>query len=296
LGERANSHSIPFGIANMLIELSSPVSAAEFGIEERLGPFFGSPESPLARVVLRWEECAQPPIPRGDLIYDPGSIWKMYRAGPDWYAALRYSNWGGAVQTQGVLRANPGWDDLTLSEHRTGAVWRGLLLAIAGELLLATKAVLTDGLVLHASGVDDNGQGVVFIGHSGAGKSTQLGLWSQESGVTPMNDDRIVVRVEARGPMCYGAPWGSTANITCNRQVPLSALILLEQAKENNIQRLSPSVSALLLLARTLLPYWDRELMQRAMTNLDAILSCVPVYRLRCRPEPEVVSVVRSVL
>ena len=36
--------------------------------------------------------------------------------------------------------------------------------------------------------------------------------------------------------------------------------------------------------------------MQRAMTNLNAILAHVPVYRLRCRPEKAVIPLVRSVL
>ena len=35
-----NVHNIPITIANILIELTSPLSATELGIEQRLGPFF----------------------------------------------------------------------------------------------------------------------------------------------------------------------------------------------------------------------------------------------------------------
>ena len=128
------------------------------------------------------------------------------------------------------------------------------------------------------------------------GKSTQLGLWNHVPGVTAMNDDRIAVRPNANDAICYGTPWGGTAEIASNHQAPLSALILLEQASENKIQRLSPSTAAPLLLARAFLPYWDRSLMQRAFENLNVLLAHVPVYLLRCRPEPAVVSLVRSVL
>jgi len=85
-------------------------------------------------------------------------------------------------------------------------------------------------------------------------------------------------------------------NIIGNHSAPLSALILLEQAPQNDIKRLSPSAAAPLLLACAFLPYWDGALMQRAMANLNKLLECVPVYLLRCRPEPAVVSLVRSVL
>ena len=105
----ANLHNIPIRIANILVELTSPLSAAELGIEGRLGPFFGSPQNPLARVALRWEESESAPAPCGDLIYDPGSIWKMYRAGPDCYAHLTYHRESQAARAQSVLRANSGW-------------------------------------------------------------------------------------------------------------------------------------------------------------------------------------------
>lgn len=290
-------YNIPITIANILIELISPLSSAELGIEGRLGPFRAEgTDNPSARVTLRWEECIDPPVPRGKLIYDPGSIWKMHRLGSDCYAALMCQNEGRTELAQSVLRANSAWDDLTLIEQRTGRQWQSLLDIGAGELILRTVILFTDGVVFHSSGIDDNGHGIVFVGHSGTGKSTQLGLWSQEPGVIAMNGDRMAIRVEACGPMCYGTPWGGTDNITRNHSAPLSALILLEQAPQNDIKRLSPSAAAPLLLACAFLPYWDGVLMQRAMANLNKLLECVPVYLLRCRPEPAVVSLVRSVL
>ena len=183
-----------------------------------------------------------------------------------------------------------------LIERRSGVNWQSLLNVGAGELLLRTKILLTDGLVFHASGIDDNGRGIVIVGHSGEGKSTQANFWNQVPGALVINEDRIAVRSSESSAMCYGTPWGGTANITHNHSAPLSVLILLEHAQENDIMRLSPSAAAPLLLARALLPYWDGALMQRAMANLNALLERVPVYLLRCRPEPAVVSLVRSVL
>lgn len=294
----SSQHNVPLPkdcfaitIADILLQVQSPLSTTELGIEQRLGPFFGAPDNPVARVSLCWEDSNGAPSQCGELIYDPGSLWRMYRAGEEYYAAISYP--GGM---QGVLRANAAWDDLTLTEQRSGPTWQSLLNIGAGELLLRTRILFTNGLVFHASGIDDNGHGIVFVGHSGAGKSTQAGLWSQVPRVIAMNDDRIAVRPKADGAICYGTPWGGTADITHNHAAPLSALILLEQAAENDIQPLSPSASAPLLLARAFLPFWDRALMERAMANLNTLITRVPVYLLRCRPEPEVISLVRSVL
>jgi radical SAM protein with 4Fe4S-binding SPASM domain len=287
---------ISITIADIEIELISPLSDAELGIVQRLGPFSRATDKPLAHVTVRWNESLGPPVPRGKLIYDPGSIWKMYRDGDDCYAEISYHGEDETAQVQSVLRANPTWDALTLTEQRRGESWQSLLNLGAGELILRTAILFTGGLVFHSSGLDDNGRGIVFVGHSGAGKSTQLEIWSRETGVIAMNDDRIAVRVNEKGAVCYGTPWGGTADIAKNHAAPLCAIIVLEQASENAIEPILPSAAASLLAARAFLPYWDGTLMERAFANLNTILTYVPIYRLRCRPEPAVISLVRSVL
>lgn len=292
----AGVHSIPITIADILIDLQSPLSPGDLGIEARLGDFFGAPKNPITTASLRWEESDHSPRPRGELIYDPGSIWRMYRADGYYYAAIGYPYKNRPVSVQAVLKANSAWDELTLTEQRGIPEWRSLLNIGAGELILRTSILFTRGLVFHASGIDDNGRGIVFVGHAGAGKSTQAGFWSDIPGAIAMNDDRVAVRCNGRGAMCYGTPWGGTADIARNHKAPLSVIILLEQAPENSIEPLSRDISGPMLLARSFLPYWDHSLMELALTNLNAILDCVPVYRLRCRPEPEIISLVRSIL
>ena len=291
-------HRIPVSIAGILINVHSPLDAAELGIEARLGPFItaGEQDNQIARVDLQWRESDRPPSAPGELIYDPGSIWRMYRDGTDYCAELTYHGDGDGAQTHGVLRSNPAWDQVTLTEQRTGGDWHSVFNIGAGELMLRTAILFTGGLVLHASGVDDQGRGIVFIGHSGAGKSTQVGLWMKEPSVIAMNDDRIAVRTDASGSACYGTPWGGTAGVARNHGAPLTALIALEQAAEDSIERVAPDHAARTLASRTFLPYWDARLMARALANLDSLLAAVPVYRLRCRPHREVVSLVRSVL
>jgi hypothetical protein len=289
-------YNISITIADILIEVKSPISASELKIEKRLGPFFQTPDNPIARVSLLWEENADLNSPRAELVYDPGSIWRMYHENGNYYATISYPGDSSAASPQAVLRARSTWDALALTEHRNGATWKSLLNIGAGELILRTKILFADGLVFHAGGIDDNGRGIVLAGHSGAGKSTQVQLWGSVSGVIGMNDDRIAVRADANGAWCYGTPWGGTAGIARNHKAPLSTIFLIEQALENDMQKLHPSVSAPMLLARAFLPYWDRFLMQRAMANMDKILSSTPVYLLRCRPEMEVISLVRSVL
>lgn len=296
----SNSHTISMTIADMQIELQSPLSSAELGIDERLAPFFGSHQNASRRIAIEWKEIEEISLPPGEPVYDPGSIWKMYRKGDTWCAEINYAD-RNLPKTDddllSLLSANPEWDNLVLAERRNGTHWQSALAYGAGELLVRTGILLSGGVVMHASGLDDNGSGIVFVGHSGAGKSTQLGLWQEEPGVIGLNDDRIAVKTGSNGrSICYGTPWGGSSEIATNHSAPLKALILLVQAPENRIERLSASAAATMLACRTFLPYWDKTLMKRAFENLNRILQSTPVYMLRCRPEREVIPIVRSVL
>ena len=307
-------------VARIRIELTTPLSLRELGVERRLRRFVagsqaagapGQATAPLARVAMAWEAMdrawpAGEGSPPGELVFDPGSIWKMYRAGSEFVAAFRYGR-----ERAGELRASADWTRAVLGERRAARPrcatgprraarprWESLLNTGAGELVVRAASVLTGGLVLHASSLDDNGRGLVFVGHSGAGKTTQLALWGGEPGTTPMNDDCTVVRVEpdGRGPMCYGTPWGGLAGIARNHAAPLAAVVILEQAASDYIELLPARTAVPLLAPRAFLPYWDAALMARALANLGAIASAVPVYRLQCRPTPAAVALVRSVL
>jgi hypothetical protein len=229
------------------------------------------------------------------MVYDPGAVWRLFRDGPDSYAAFYYATEEGQAP-RGVLRANAGWNDFVLTEHVAGDDWASLLNVGAGELVFRSQIVQSGGVVFHAAGLDDNARGFVLAGHSGAGKTTQVKLWSCEPGVVAMSDDRIAVRVERSGAWCYGTPWGGTANVGNNHAARLAAIVVLDQGPDNRIERLSPAAAAPLLSARCFLPYWDRTLMTLALATLRVILETVPVYYLVCRPERAVIRLIRSVL
>lgn len=288
------SPDISFRIADILVTLSSPLSVSELGIHNRFRAFYATDRDDdcLTSVLLQWKECENLTLPCGEMVYDFHSFWRMYRTGSDSIAVFM----GDGPRVDCILHANSSWDALTLTECRTGPTWQSLLGGGAGELLIRTKVLQTDGLVFHAAAVDDNGRGVVFVGHSGEGKSTQASLWKGVSGACLINEDRIAVRMKPGGPVCYGLPWAGKSSFALNHQVPLSALVLLEHAPTSRIQLLPPSIAAPLLLARAFLPYWDRALMQTALNTLEALLRSVPVLRLCCRPQPEAVSLVRSML
>ena len=285
-------------IAGLSIGLESRFSPSQLGIEKRLGPFFAASENGAEDVVIHWREGEPTLSSPCDLIYDAGSIWRMYRApgSRPYQALIDYRSDSGTLGAQALIQADPAWDDLEFIERVGGSGWSSLLGLGAGELIVRTRLVFSRGLVFHASGIDDGGRGVLFIGQSGAGKSTQAALWSSVPGVVVMNDDRVAVRIGDAELFCFGIPWGGTLEIARNHKAPVAAIMLLEKADENSISGLPKEAAFPLLVARAFLPYWEAPLLERSLDVLNEIVARVPVYSLRCRPEPGVIPLVRSVL
>jgi hypothetical protein len=282
-------------IADIPIRLESTLTAEELGLERRYGPFLSGPANGETPVTVRWSEGDPNKISVGDLIYDPGSIWRMYQRGRDYVVRLNYAGEDGNTDTQAVVRANPSWDDINVSERRGGPGWQSLLNVGAGEIILRTAVIFRQGLLFHAAGVNDNGRGLLFVGHSGAGKSTQTEMWSKVPGVVAMNDDRMAVRLKDEGAMVYGTPWGGELDISKSHKSPLAAIFILEHAPHNEVRRLDHESVASMLLARSFLPFWDPGLLARCIDVIGELLDAVPVYLLSCRPEPSVIPLVRSV-
>ncbi len=87
--------------------------------------------------------------------------------------------------------------------------------------------VTRDGLSLHASLVEKDGFGVVFLGPSGMGKSTQAKLWEQYLGADFLIGDRPGLRRIDGKWIGFGMPWDGKDAIYRQNAVPIWALVWL---------------------------------------------------------------------
>lgn len=151
-----------------------------------------------------------------------------------------------------------------------------------------------NGIVIHSSALEWDGKGIIFSAPSGTGKSTQVKLWQKYigDGVRVLNDDTPAVCLNNGHPYVFGTPWCGSSFIHCNASAPLQAIVMLEQAQENTISKLSKQDVILRLMPRVLLPYFDQNLMSKAVKIFEKIISTVPVYLLKGKPDREAVEMV----
>lgn len=145
------------------------------------------------------------------------------------------------------------------------------------------------GLLLHGVGVVWQGNGHVFFGPSGAGKTTLAERAVGHAEV--LCDENVVVRIGTQGPELLSTPfWGHSTPPEMiqrvNRRVPLRALYSLEHAADFSLQRLSPA-QAVVALSLTEKVAAERTSSADAwLAVAEHLVQRVPVYRLGVALQP----------
>lgn len=162
------------------------------------------------------------------------------------------------------------------------------------ELVLMHRLALGEGVELHALGlIDDDGSGYLFLGHSGAGKSTTARLWMRHPGVRLLSDDRIIVRRDEGKFRMYGTPWHGDAGVASQGSAPLAAIFLLEQAPQHQILPIGQPQAAAELFARAFLPHYLKPGIEFTLQFLDGLTRSVPSSIFRFAPTDDAVEAIR---
>ena len=155
-------------------------------------------------------------------------------------------------------------------------------------------------LFMHGALIDvpDYG-GIMFIGHSGVGKTTQAVLWSKHRGADIINGDKVFLGLREECPgelLAYGSPWMGSSPYCLNRRVPLKAMIHLTRSDKKGIRLLSELEGLSVFMKATFLPNWDVRLTEQVMDSMNDMLPLVPIYDMSCEPDETALSMVEKAL
>ena len=248
----------------------------------------GDAEADVTLTVTR----GTPRLPSGDVVFDSGGVWRLYREGnrnvftfhspyfqSDPYKTASFDD--DLTRGEVVLAHDipPGDDPLAYP---------------LDELLVAALLGRGAGVELHGVGMIVDGRGYVFVGQSGAGKTTTARLWLKETTPVILSDDRIVVRREPSGGFrMFGTPWHGEAEICAAADAPLEAIYLLEQAPATAVREIEDAEAVARLFACTFPPFYHQHSLGFTITFLGTLAAERVVRALAFTPDA---SAVRAVL
>jgi hypothetical protein len=283
-------------------KLSYRIGGITFGLEAE-GALLLTPERELAAFAVEavscdvnlqvsWADSLR--VPNSTLLFHSGGLWSLF-AEPSGY---RFSF---LAPMLGMTPYKEAWLD---SEFRSGRVLLSRryfdtdrpvypLEYPLDELLMIHRLSRGEGVEVHAVGIsDENGRGHLFLGHSGAGKSTTARLWIDRPGVRILSDDRIILRVQDGQIWMHGTPWHGDAGIASPDCAPLSGIYLLEHGSSNEQFPLAAGRAAAELFTRSFVTHHSADGIQFTLDFLDRVAREVPCSIFQFVPDESAVEAI----
>lgn len=151
------------------------------------------------------------------------------------------------------------------------------------RVLVAYRLLEQGGAVVHSAGVVRDGEALLFVGHSGAGKTT-VSRMSLDCGATVLSDDlNALLPSRADNPVLEALPFTGDlgGGVSAGARFPLRAVMRLEKSPAESLVPLSRAEAVATLLACS--PFVNADPHRRGdlLANLAALAAGLPAYALR---------------
>ena len=160
-----------------------------------LRPFRVGRGAPDINIRVEWVSALGPAV--GRRLFDSGTTWRLYEDAAGFQFDISAPVFGERPYKKLLVDRRFRHATLQMSEESfagSRCAARPLEYPL-DELLIMHRLTQEKAIELHSCGiVRPDGTGNLFVGHSGAGKSTTTRLWTAREDVEVLSDDRIIVR------------------------------------------------------------------------------------------------------
>ena len=267
------SERFAFQIGPVCVALCGEIDPGRWTLDAGHHKFF-SPTA-LPHVTLQ-VECGPTQGRTGKLAFQAGPVASFYRDAAGW--SIRLGEGNGSFPAERVLSldGSGATGQIVMAPDRCpDPETRYPLEYPLEEFLFRHIMAEHDAALVHACGVAWHGAGYLFVGSSGAGKSTTARLW-RSVGATILNDDRIVLEASPDGFRIHPTPWFGEHPEVGGETARLRAIYLLRQGDDVAFERLRPATAAALVLAKSFPPLWDPARMEKTLATVGRVCQDVP--------------------
>jgi len=285
------ANRLAFRVADISFEMAS--NDVRLALEPGLGVFAAEPEGRGVKIAVEW--AAALTTPSKAPLFHSGGLWsafeergglRLYFSAPSLGPAPYKAAWFDRGFTRCEVKLFRPYFDAELPIYP--------LEYPLDELLMIHRLACGEGVEVHAVGiVDEARRGHLFLGHSGAGKSTTARLWRAHSDAGILSDDRIILRLREGRIWMYGTPWHGDAGIASPGCAPLSRIYLLEHSHETALSPVSRGRAAAELLARSFVPHYSPQGLRFTLEFLDRVAREAPCFVFRFLPDQSAVEAIR---
>jgi radical SAM protein with 4Fe4S-binding SPASM domain len=221
--------------------------------------------------------------------------WAIYRQGESWVYL--------GIDSENDIE-NPRLVSIFNDDHSHGSVFSNVIspdvenlpsltLFTSDQILLARVLADRQACYLHSSAIVINGQGLLFVGHSDAGKSTMMKMLREKGEI--LGDDRNIVRRWPDEFRVHGTWSHGELHDASPAQAPLRAIFFIEQAATNELALITDRQEKLgkilshIIKALVTKDWWDKVLALAGQISKE-----IPAYRLKFDKSGKVIDVIKQ--
>ena len=281
-------------IADLTVEVTCDESAFKLGVKDEKEKFIVHDKVPDVRIRTAWGELSEDQV--GDKLFDAGTVWQLYQDNGSYL--FRFHSLAFGPCTYRIARFDRSFSNGEVFLHPdffepgqpVDPLWGPL-----DELLYGTLLARGRGAEIHGCGlIDAQGRGHLFVGKSGAGKTTMARLWQDVPGTTILSDDRIILRKMDGRIWMYGTPWHGEGGMASPKKVLLTRVYFLQKGDRNELLPRRRVQAALGLSACSFPPFYSREAMEFTLGFAEEVAKEIPCYELRVVPDKKVVEFISN--
>jgi hypothetical protein len=283
-------------IARIVVSITSPNKSIEFKVNDNYLPFIadGQPDA-----VLQVHYGSLPKFKLEEEIFNSGTIWSLHRSKGKYVIKIH--------SRMAVLDSDFRSGNIYIEPSSPSLSYSYPLDYPLDEVLMINWLSRGLGIMMHACGVSHNGQGIIFSGTSGAGKSTVADLWKNRisrlksrrmepsKNTILLSDDRIIIRKIDGRFFVFGTPWHGDSKVCSPEEAPLDKIFFLQQARENKVKKIDVIKAASRLIVCSFPPFWDKKGMEFTLNYCAELAQRIPCYELDFVPDKRVLDLVRSI-
>lgn len=270
-----------FSIAGITLQVESDLPFGEHTFRPKLEQFaVSTPGEDCVQVRYHFALPAEPESSYGEQVYNH-KPWRIYRA-PNGWTYVGFIDLP-VPSVFMIAKADVAHQQIDIYHPDARQFRKGnrnsLTLSPTDQIALAPILAERQACYVHSAGLIFEQQGLLFVGHSSAGKSTVVKMLRDEAEI--LCDDRVILRRWPDGIKIHGT-WshGEIPEVSPS-SAPLRAIFFLEKARHNALIPLSPAETARRLPEHLIKALAGREWWLKMFDLLEHVAAGVPAYRLQ---------------
>lgn len=279
-------------IAGLTIAVSTDDPALTLSVDAPSAKFLVNGDGP-ADVDIAVERVASMPEASKETIFESGGTWALFDDGGRFRIDCKAPSFGDAPYKIAFFDRDYSAGRVLMRADVFEGPAEPLQYPI-DELLVGNLLARGRGVELHCCGIiGPDGLGRLFVGQSGAGKTTTARLWlGHRNDIEIVSDDRVILRESDGGWRMYGTPWHGDAELASPSSAPLAAIYLLQQAPATRVVDIGRAAAAARLFGCTFPLFYDSRALAFTVDCIGRVTADVPVRVLEFTPDASAIEAV----